>query len=67
MVRTLSNYVVPAEVARSASGCELDWSVLFGLIGDLPLEFFSTRTVFTDFDGIQGAADLIEALGRQDL
>jgi len=33
----------------------------------MPLEFFCTRTVFTDVEGIQASADLIEALGRQDL
>ena len=40
---------------------------MFTIIGEYPLEFFSTRTVLTDNEGIQGAADLIEALGRQDL
>jgi len=46
---------------------EFDWSLLFSLVGELPLEFFSTRTVFTDVEGIQAAADLVEALGRLDL
>ena len=36
-------------------------------MSQLPVEFFCTRTVFTDVDGIQAAADLIEQVGRQEL
>lgn len=46
VVRMVSNYVVPAQ------GINFDWSSLFSIIGDLPLEFFSTRTVFTDTEGL---------------
>lgn len=65
IVRMLANYIIPAEGVRQIGPEEtFDWSAFFALIGELPLEFFSTRTVFTDVEGIQGAADLIESLGR---
>ena len=59
IVRMLSNYLVSQEVCP-----EFDWSQMFTILADYPLEFFCMRTVFTDAEGIQGAADLIEVLGR---
>ena len=41
--------------------------MFFAVIGHFPLEFFCTRTIFQDNDGLASAAGLIEALGRQDL
>ena len=68
IVRALSQYVVPQALTRQQQPSQdFDWSTLFTIVGELPLEFFSTRTVFTDASGIQAAADLIESLGRQDL
>ena len=49
------------------AGQEFDWSTLFALVGELPVEFFTTRTVFTDVEGVQATSDLVESLGRQDL
>jgi citrate lyase synthetase len=63
MVRMLANYVVSAETVRMLHQ-EFNWSQFFILIGQMPLEFFCTRTVFTDGEGIQASADLIESLGR---
>ena len=51
VVRMLANYVVSAEAARILSK-EFNWSQLFILIGQMPLEFFCTRTVFADVEGI---------------
>ena len=45
----------------------LDWTTFLTVIGQFPLEFFSTRTVLTDNEGLASSAGLIEALGRQDL
>ena len=47
IVRMLSNYLINQEVCP-----EFDWSKLFTILGDYPLEFFCTRTVFTDVEGI---------------
>ena len=66
LVRMQCLYVYPASVPQP-DGQLLDWTTFFTVIGHFPLEFFSTRTVLTDDEGLSSAAGLIEALGRQDL
>ncbi len=52
IARSLAHYLTPASLTLQKTGQDLDWSTLFVVMSQLPVEFFSTRTVFTDVDGI---------------
>jgi len=62
VLKMMSHYLV-APTPTS----EFDWSSFFCIIGLMPLEFFSTRTVFLDKEGLSIAAQLIETVGRDAL
>jgi len=53
IARSIGHYLAPASLARERTqGIDFDWSTLFVVVGNFPIEFFCTRTVFTDAEGI---------------
>lgn len=45
----------------------LDWSQFFKVIGKMPLEFFSTETIFIDEEALKFSALLVDKIGTSNL
>jgi hypothetical protein len=44
-----------------------DWKILFKIIGQMPVEFFSPKTLFIDKEALDTSVKLVEVLGRDQL
>ena len=62
LLQLVSNYVI-----TPTNDPNFDWKILFKILGQMPVEFFSPKTLFIDREALDASVKLVEVLGRDQL
>ena len=62
LLQLVSNYVI-----TPTNDPNFDWKILFKIIGQMPDEFLSPKTLFIDREALDASVKLVEVLGRDQL